>query len=107
MWQALGKTVSSKFLPSELQQKLKYNCISRSIPTFRNHYRNNFFHFFTHPQLPATHTYLTLHIFAGNKCGFQCPNKTQDEEQIQFQSKTKIRNTTQHPSVCLETADTE
>lgn len=107
MWQALDKNVSSKFLPSELQQKLKYNYISRSILTFRNHYRNNFLYFFPHSQLPTTHIYLALHIFAGNKYGLQCTNKTQDEEQIQFQSKTKIRNTTQHPSVCLEPADTE
>lgn len=107
MCQALDKNVSSKFLPSELQQKLKYNYISRSTLTFRNHYRNNLLHFFTQPQLPTTQTYLALHNFTGNKCGLQCTNKTWDEEQIQFQSKTKIRNTTQHSSVCLEPADTE
>lgn len=80
MWQALDKTVSSKFLSSELQQKPKYSYISRSILTFRNHYKNNFFHFFTHPQLSSTHIYLALHIFTGNKCGLQYSNKTQDEE---------------------------
>jgi len=103
MWQALDKKVSSNFLPSELQQKLKYHYNSRNILTFRN----NFLHFFSLPQLHTTHTYLALHIIARNKCGLQCTNKTQDEEQIQFQSKTKIRNATQHPSVCLGPADTE
>lgn len=80
MWKTLDKTVSSKYFSSELQQKLKYSYINTSILTLGNHYKNNFLHFFTHPQLSTTNTYLALHIFTGNKWGLQYSNKTQDEE---------------------------
>lgn len=93
MWQALDKNVSSKFLPSGLQQKLKYNYISRSILTFGNHYRNNFLHFFTHPQLPATHN--TLPCTSLLERNVVCSALIKLRMKSKFNSKVRLKSETQ------------